>query len=244
MLIVNADDYGRTRIETDVTLKCYGENRITSATAMVYMADSVRAAELAQSSSIDLGLHLNLSQPFTGQVSGAPLLKDYHNRVIRFIASNKYSRCIYHPALRREFQYVYQSQLDEFTKLYGRHPSHIDGHHHAHLCSNMLLDKIIPAQERVRRSFSFLPGEKSEINRVYRRLVDLSLARRYRLTDFFFSLQHCLHHNAVMRVYDLSRVAIVELMTHPADHVEYSYLMSRGYASALHDLNKGTYASL
>lgn len=244
MLIVNADDYGRTPIESDMILRCYEASRITSATAMVFMADSVRAAELAKSSSIDLGLHLNFSQPFTGEIKGTRLLEEYHNRIIRFIASNRYSRCLYHPGLRREFEYVYQAQLAEFIRLYEHHPSHIDGHHHAHLCSNMLLGNIIPVQEKVRRSFSFLAGEKSLINRAYRRLVDLSLAKRYRLTDFFFSLEDCLQRNCVRQVLDLSKVATVELMTHPTARAEYAYLMSDCYADALGDLNAGTYASL
>jgi len=48
MLIINADDFGRSELETDVILKCYHERRITSTTAMVFMADSVRAADLGR----------------------------------------------------------------------------------------------------------------------------------------------------------------------------------------------------
>src|SRR5579864_3158503 len=113
MIIVNADDFGRSRGETDVALRCYKRGRITSTTAMVFMSDSSRAAELAQDSSIDVGLHLNLSQPFTGQVQSS-LLQEYHGRVVRFITLSKYSLIVYNPALRREFRYVYQAQADEF----------------------------------------------------------------------------------------------------------------------------------
>ncbi len=185
MIIINADDFGRTRTETEVALACYKAGSITSATAMVFMADSDRAAEVAQESAIDLGLHLNLSQLFTGKVKSRMLL-DCHDRIVRFITSTRYSRCIYHPALRRHFQYTFQAQFDEFVRLYGREPSHVDGHHHAHLCTNMLFDKIIPPKEKVRRSFSFKSGEKSIFNRAYRRVVDSMLARSYKSTDFFF----------------------------------------------------------
>ena len=64
----------------------------------------------------------------------------------------------------------------------------MDGHQHMHLCANMLFDRVIRTGERVRRSFSFWPGEKSFLNRTYRRFIDAWLARRYRLTDFFFAL--------------------------------------------------------
>ena len=243
MLIVNADDYGRSQAETDVTLRCYRDGRIMSASAMVFMADSARAAELAPDAGIDLGLHLNLSQPFTGEVR-AKLLREYHDRVVRFITSTRYSRCVYHPTLRRQFRYVYEAQFDEFVRLYGCQPSHIDGHHHTHLCTNMLLDGVIPAQQKVRRSFSFRPGEKNVLNRAYRQLIDLSLARRYRLTDFFFSLYQCLQENRLARVFELSQSAFVELMTHPANPKDYEYLMSDAYRTALHQLETGTYAAL
>jgi hypothetical protein len=108
----------------------------------------------------------------------------------------------------------------------------------------MLIDGIIPARERVRRSFSFWPGEKGIFNRGYRRLVDLALARRYRMTDFFFGLQQCLEADRMTRVFELARSATVELMTHPQKAVEYDYLMSDRYLAALRELRTGTYAAL
>ena len=57
-----------------------------------------------------------------------------------------------------------------------------------HLCANLLLSNLIPAGMKIRRNFSFWPGEKSWLNRAYRSLVDRWLARRYRLTDYFFDL--------------------------------------------------------
>jgi hypothetical protein len=210
---------------------------------MVFMADTSRAAQLAQGTKLDLGLHLNLSQPFTGEVRD-PRLRENHDRVVRFITSSKYAQCVYNPVLRQQFQYVFRAQLDEFVRSYGRQPSHIDGHHHAHLCTNILLDGIIPAAERVRRSFSFRPGEKDFLNRAYRHIVDWSLARKYKLTDFFFSLQQSLQHNRIARVLELSKTKVVELMTHPVNSSEFAYLMSEPCQAALTKLEMGTYGSL
>ena len=243
MLIINADDFGRSSAETDAAAACYRAGRITSATAMVFMEDSERGAEMSPELGLDVGLHLNLSQRFSG--SGVSTrLREHHDRIVGFLTANPYAVLLYNPRLRSAFRYVYDAQVGEFTRLYGRAPSHIDGHQHRHLCSNVLLDTIIPAQERVRRNFSFWPGEKNVINRGYRRVVDALLARRYRVTDFFFSLQQCLQGNRMGRVFELSGRANVELMTHPLNQREYQYLMSDGYAAALRQLETGTYSSL
>ena len=65
MLIINADDWGRSRAETDAALRCYQGGRITSVSAMVFMADSERASELAKENELDMGLHLSFSEELT-----------------------------------------------------------------------------------------------------------------------------------------------------------------------------------
>ena len=80
MLIINADDFGRSVAETDAALRCYVAGRITSVSAMVFMADSERAAELAKEKELDVGLHLNFTERFTGKNKCARLT-DYQNRV-------------------------------------------------------------------------------------------------------------------------------------------------------------------
>ncbi len=205
---------------------------------MVFMEDSVRAADIAKDAGIDVGFHLNLSQQLTGE--GCPgRLQEYHNRIVQYLTLNKYTFLFYNPLLRKQFRYVYQAQLEEFLRLYGRPPSHIDGHHHMHLCANILLDRIIPNHEKVRRNFSFWPGEKSLLNRVYRRLIDRWLANRYVVTDYFFALSQVIQTNRLMRVFELSKVATVELMTHPANAKEYNYLMSDEYFSMLSKIENG-----
>ncbi|MCD6401329.1 MAG: ChbG/HpnK family deacetylase [Anaerolineales bacterium] len=241
MIIVNADDWGRTRAETDAALLCYKEGRITSVSTMIFMEDSDRAAGLAKDAGIDVGLHLNFSQRFTGE-GGCGLLQEYHTRIVHYLTLNKYSLLLYIPSLRKQFRYIYQAQVKEFIRLYGRPPSHIDGHQHMHLCTNMLLDKVIPKHEKVRRNFSFWPGEKNLLNRTYRRLVDRWLASRYFVTDYFFALSQVLKTEGMSRVVKLSKVATVELMTHPANTKEYAYLMSDEYLDMLCILEKGTYS--
>ena len=127
-------------------------------------------------------------------------------------------------------------------RLFEKSPSHIDGHHHMHLCSNLLLSKLIPIGMKVRRNFSFSPGEKSRLNRMYRWLVDRWLACRYRLTDYFFDLTQCIEGKKLDRVAALAKSSNVELMTHPIVNEEQEYLMSDGFGVMLERLNIGGYA--
>lgn len=207
------------------------------------MEDSDRAAQIAKDAGIDVGLHLNLSQRFTGQFR-AVMLQEYHDRIVRFLTMNRYALLLYNPFLRKQFNYVYQAQVMEFRRLYGRPPSHIDGHHHKHLCTNILLDGVIPAGERIRRNFSFWPGEKGVLNRSYRNLVDKWLANRYRITDYFFGLLPCFQSDELASIIALSASATVEVMTHPANKKEYACLMSDDYLAKLRQLKKGTYSDI
>jgi len=241
MLIINADDFGRSATETDAALGCYQEGRITSVSAMVFMEDSERAAELAKENDLDVGLHLNFSEALTGR--NYPVeLGEYHKRTIRYLMGNKYAQLVYDPFLRREFAFSYEAQAEEFVRLFGKPPSHIDGHHHMHLCANILLSKLIPAGIKMRRNFSFWPGEKSLLNRTYRALVDRWLARRYRLTDYFFDLTQCLQGKKLDRVATLAKSNNVELMTHPIVRMEADYLMSNQFQAMLQRLEIGGYA--
>jgi predicted glycoside hydrolase/deacetylase ChbG (UPF0249 family) len=243
MLIVNADDCGRSCVETDAAMACYAARRITSTTAMVFMTDSVRAADAVKDCGIGVGLHLNLSERFTGPDVN-DRLRQMHDRLVRFLTASKYAALVYNPLLRREFSAVIQAQIDEFVRLYGRAPVHIDGHHHHHLCANVLVDKLLPSLNPVRRSFSFWPGEKDVLNRLYRKGVDRALARNHRLADYFFSLELCLQHGRLPRVFALAKHSVVELMTHPAKTQEHEYLMSDVFRRQIAELSVGTYAGV
>jgi predicted glycoside hydrolase/deacetylase ChbG (UPF0249 family) len=207
------------------------------------MEDSQRAAELAKKHNIDVGLHINFTQKLTQQNS-VRLLCDYHTRIARFLTKNKYNFLIYNPALRKQFEYVFQLQLAEFERLYGFLPSHIDGHHHMHLCTNMVIDAVIPTGQKVRRNPHFGRGEKSIPNRLYRMVIDKWLARRYLIADYFFSLEERINNGRLPSALALANTSIVEFETHPELESEYEWLMGNACARAIANLQKGTYAQL
>jgi chitin disaccharide deacetylase len=228
MLIINADDFGSNTAATDNILACYKNGRITSASAMVFMADSERAAELALATGLDVGLHLNLTHTFNGQ-GIADKLTENQTDIADFLLKNKYCQLLYNPILRKQFDRVYHAQYDEFVRLYGRLPTHIDGHHHMHLCMNMLIDRYIPKGYKVRKNFSFFQGEKNTANRLYRYTVDRILARRYVCSDYFFSISPISDHERLKRIVSLAESSNVELMVHPEKRDELAYLMSEEY---------------
>lgn len=241
MLIINADDWGRSVDETDAALRCYKEGRVTSVSAMVFMDDSQRAAELAKENGVDVGLHLNLTERFTASACPTQVQRA-HERIARFLRSAKYSQLLYNPFLRKEIAHSYEAQAAEFDRLYGKQPSHVDGHHHMHLCGNMLWSSAIPAGTKVRRNFSFWPGEKSWLNRAYRALIDHRLSSKYRLPDYFFCLSQSIEENKLGRLEALARSNKVELMTHPIVPMELDFLMGDEFRAMLQRLEIGGYA--
>lgn len=185
-LIINADDWGRGIETTQRILECVLRGSVSSVSAMVFMEDSERAAEIARERGIDAGLHLNLTTPFSGTVRDNRLIVQ-QERLAQYLGRHRLASAVFHPGLADSFKYVVQIQLEEFRRLYGEKPKRIDGHHHMHLCANILLGGILPKGTNVRRNFTFAPGEKSLGNRMYRKIVDRILSRRHHLTDYFFS---------------------------------------------------------
>jgi chitin disaccharide deacetylase len=232
MLIVNADDLGRSKAETDAAMDCYANGRITSTSAMVFMTDSERASEAALGAGLDAGLHVNFSEEFSAGCVPKELRKA-HDEIRRFLTAHKYALLIFNPLLIRQFEFVFTAQLAEFNRLYGRPPSHLDGHQHLHLATNILVQRVLPIRAKVRRSFSFLQREKSFVNRWYRSAVDRRLMRRHRVTDYLFSLSDHLTLDKFERVICLARQANVELMVHPQRPAEYAFLMSDAYFETL-----------
>ncbi len=241
MLIVNADDWGRNRAATERTLQCHREGRVTAASAMVFMADSERAAELASANDLDVGMHLNFTLPFTGAGRKGPLV-ERQQRIAGYLLGDKYRKLFYNPALGNDFRYVYAMQVEEYRRIYGRAPARIDGHHHMHLCANVLYAGLIPAGLRVRRNFTFAAGEKSLFNRLYRAAVDARLRRKYVCTDYFFRLLPLSPRDRIKRIADLSRRSAVELAVHPEMPEEYDFLMSRDFERCLEGVEAARFA--
>jgi predicted glycoside hydrolase/deacetylase ChbG (UPF0249 family) len=238
-LIVNADDWGRDRDNTGRILDCIRRGSVSSTSAMVFMEDSERAAALAREWSVDTGLHLNLTSAFSVPGCSSRLL-EYQAKISKYLWRHRFARTLFHPGLVRSFEYVVSAQLDEYRRLYGTEPERLDGHHHMHLCANVLLAKLLPAGTVVRRNFSFQPGEKGAANRIYRKLSDRMLSKRHRSVDFFFSIEPVENSDRLGRILSFARQHVVELETHPVNPEEYRFLMGSEVSAWLGDFQIAT----
>ena len=191
---------------------------------MMFMQDSERAAASARERGIDAGLHLNFTTPFSSAATAPPLI-EHQQRLSRYLRQHRFAPAVFHPGLSRSFEYVVAAQLDEFARLYGARPARIDGHHHMHLCANVMLRNLMPSGTVVRRNFSFRAGEKGWANRLYRRVVDGVLRRRHHLMDFLFVLPPLEPRNRLQGIFALARTFAVEVETHPVNPDEYRFLM-------------------
>jgi chitin disaccharide deacetylase len=223
LLIINADDWGRDNENTERILECILQRTVSSVSAMVFMEDSERAAEIAREHSIDAGLHLNLTTGFSSSNTPSRLL-ECQREVAAYLTRHRLNQVVFHPGLVRSFEYVVAAQQAEYRRLYGKSAGRVDGHHHMHLCENVLLQGLLPRGIVVRRSFSFQRGEKGLVNRLYRQTIDRRLARRHHLVDFLFSLQPLKSLGRLERIRCLSRRFVVEVETHPINMDEFRFL--------------------
>ncbi|NLT68285.1 MAG: ChbG/HpnK family deacetylase [Acidobacteria bacterium] len=242
MLIINADDFGKIKAATERIVLCHKSGRITSATAMMFMADSDRSARLAKDNGIETGLHLNLTDQFTG--NHEPHLARCQQRVSQHLRNSRFAPLLFNPLLRNEFEYTCRSQWERFEKIYGRPPSHLDGHHHMHICANVLFSRFIPARFRVRRNFHFTSGEKGMLNRLVRRIVDRYIEWRFVSTDYFFSIKPFENRSRIRGISELARRSNVELMVHPDEDEEFIFLMSNEFRDLIADVETGGYSAL
>jgi chitin disaccharide deacetylase len=232
MLIITADDYGKNVQATDRIFRCYQSGTVTSASAMVFMEDSERAAKLAEGSSLEIGLHLNLTEEFTSG-SVRPEIRNTHAKVSRYLRGFRYAEAVFHPFLTGAFRKLVSVQWAEFLRLYGRAPSFVNGHHHSHLCMNVLAAGLVPNASRVRTPFTFKAGEKGRISILYRSFVARRLKRRFITPDSLYSIEPLQDTSRISRIAEEARDRDVELEVHPEIVEQEKILLSQQFRNLL-----------
>lgn len=243
MLIITADDYGKTQSATDNILECFSRKRITSTSAMVFMEDSERAAALALKTGLEVGLHLNFTLPFSAY--NMPLkLREHQNRVASYLTRHKLFQVIYNPLLRDSFDFLFRAQQEEFVRLYGRAPDHYNGHHHMHLCANMLASKRIPKGARMRGTFTFDQVEKNLLNRLYRHILGIWISRRFIAPNSFFSVAPVQNQERLRNIINRAAEETVEIEVHPEKVEEIEFLLSDQYENLVKSVHRGGFLHL
>ena len=243
MLIITADDYGKNTEATDAIIHCYKNKRITSASAMVSMADSKRAASLALETSLEVGLHLNFTLPFN-EYGVSRKLNAYQEKLVSYLAKHKLAQILVNPFLSDAFHNVCKAQREEFVRLYGREPEFYNGHHHMHLCSNVLASGSIPRGAKVRGTFTFDPGEKNSVNLFYRHMLEKYVSKKFVSTDSFFSVAPVQDHERVRQIINRAGKETVELEVHPENQDETEFLLSDEFGELVGSVQLGRFSDL
>ena len=253
LLIVNADDWGYDAPTTDAILETWEAGRITSTTAMMHMRDSDRAASLALDSGLPIGLHLNLTQEFTDP--GAPAaVRERQARAVAHLGATeasssdptaaKATRWLYDPRIQADVDATISDQIARFEELYGRAPTHFDGHNHVDVCPNVFLSRALPAGAKMRNTRDSFPLQRSP--------GALARAGRQALRSRRFASTRLLLHLAFL---DLDGPAVdqrvlladsmpVEVMAHPGFPSDRARLDSAAWTSALEGRTLGSFADL
>jgi len=203
LLIVNADDLGRTPGVNAGIFEAHRQGIVTSATLMVgYPAAVAAAAEWSEHPGLGIGLHVTL----TG--GGAPLLPvgsvkslvDEDGRLPR--APQGLAR-----ARPEEVLAEVRAQLQRFRELTGRSPTHLDSHHHAHR-----LPVVLEAVMEVAREAG-LPVRNASQG-VGERLREARIATTDVFVEKFFGADARPH--ILREILDAVGPGVTELMCHPA----------------------------
>jgi chitin disaccharide deacetylase len=246
LLIVNADDLGLSPEESDAILETFRVGAITSATGLVWMSDSDRAAGLAQAASLPVGLHLNLIEPFTA-LDVPEEIAATQRRVVGLLSSRRPDAYLYHPGWKRDFERCIADQLTRFVELYGRPPTHVDGHRHMHLVPNALFSRALGSVRRCRRPVNRLASESRAEKRVARTLLSAVVRWRFQTTDWCFSiraLEPALGGVGVERSLAEAAGGSVEVMVHPGWPEERSVLLDADWRERLVAHRLGSFADL
>lgn len=251
LLVVNADDWGGSEATTEAILRTFEAGRVTSTTAMVYMPDSDRAAEVAGRSGLPVGLHLNLTEPFGDPAVPAPV-RDRQQRAIERLARRDghqgaapLRKWLYDPTIRHQVERTIADQVERFQALYGRMPTHFDGHNYVDLCPNVFLSRALPSGSRMRNSLDRFPLERSPMA-LLRSARQALRSRRFRSTRYTLQIAHLQlpeggPPDPRLRLADTDPV---EVISHPDDPHERAILMSDAWGRVLAEHRLGSFADL
>jgi len=202
LLIVNADDLGRTPGINAGIFAAHRRGLVTSATLMVGFPAAEAAAELGRTRDLGIGLHVAL----TGGVptlppAQVPSLVDGTGRLPRRPEGLA-------GADPDQVLAEVRSQLARFRELTGRFPTHLDSHHHAHR-----LPVVLDAVVRVARE-NGLPVRNASPE-VGERLRRSAVATTDAFVESFFGADARLE--VLLEILAAVRPgAVTELMCHPA----------------------------
>ena len=203
LLIVNADDFGRSAGIDDGIVRAYHEGIVTSATFMTNAPSTDHAAVLARATpTLDIGVHLVLTyaRPLSNPARIRSLVRDDGSfwRPAELLARR---------IDRTEALTEYRAQYVRARELVGREPTHVDTHHWIHDDPALSWAVCELARETGSAARTHTPEQRDE----YR-------AKGVRTPDHFIrEFQHPGHIEVAHLLAILARLedGVTELMCHP-----------------------------
>lgn len=246
LLIVNADDLGLAGHDTDAIVECFRSGAISSTTALVWMRDSDRAAEIARRERLPTGLHLNLIEPYTAPDVPARVA-DTQRRVVERLTEGGYGAQLYHRAWSEDFGQCIRDQLSRFIELYGVPPTHLDGHRHMHLAMNALFSRALEPVHRCRRPVNRPAVESASYKRFARSALSALVRLRFTTTDACFSVRSLhpqLGGSGLQETLARAHRDSVELFVHPGYRDELPLLRSDEWRASVASYRLGSFDDL
>jgi predicted glycoside hydrolase/deacetylase ChbG (UPF0249 family) len=215
MLIVNADDLGRTKGINSGIFEAHSSGLVTSATLMVaFPAAEEAAARLDEFPDLGVGLHVAL----TGVPSVLPAkrLASLTDASGRFPAKPE---GLVQPEPEDVLMEA-RAQLDRFRELTGRLPTHLDSHHHSHRHPVVCDALVILAREHDLPVRNASPDVGARLRRDGVTTTDFFVEK-------FFGVDARL--DVLIEILGGIRPGVTEIMCHPA-HVDDELRSTSSYA--------------
>lgn len=207
VLIVNADDFGRSRGINAGVMRAHREGIVTATTLMANGPEAAEAGRLARADpSLDVGVHLVVTygRPLVDPGTVRSLVDAEGRFPRRPEAIVGMARADADEALRE-----FRAQYDRVRALVGREPTHLDSHHWAH--DEPALERAIAALGR-ETGAAVRPHDDAQRDRL--RAAGARTVDRYR-RDF----QHPGHIDlaSLERIFETIGEGATELGCHPGE---------------------------
>ncbi len=221
-LILNADDYGKSKEVNRAIRECFQKGCINRTTLMVNMPDAKEAVNDAKQDGFAdrIGIHLNLTEgmPLTEEIRSNPLFCDAQGRFHAGFRRKMINRLHMDKTSLKQVYAELNAQIKQYAdwdlKLF-----HIDSHHHIHtdLPIYSVIRKLAGEYRfsSVRLSRNLYHGG-NPVNGLYKAWYNRSVAGICdATTDLFGSFSDLIHYGTKADNVALCRSRQTEIMLHP-----------------------------